>query len=83
MTRKIIQVPVDEILLKKLDDLSHKQKEARAEVIREACQSYLAAVETEDLEKQYKAGYKRIPESPDAGEAQEAILGETLSEESW
>jgi metal-responsive CopG/Arc/MetJ family transcriptional regulator len=83
MTKKIIQVPVDEKLLKKLDDLSDKQKKARAEVIREACQRYLAAVETDDLEKQYQAGYKRIPESPDAGKAQEAMLGEILSEESW
>jgi metal-responsive CopG/Arc/MetJ family transcriptional regulator len=83
MTKKIIQVPVDENLLKRLDYFSVKQNKARAEVIREACQSYLAAIETEDLERQYKEGYERIPESIDAGKAQEAMLSEILPEESW
>jgi metal-responsive CopG/Arc/MetJ family transcriptional regulator len=83
MTKKIIQVPVDKSLLQKLDDLSVRQKKARAEVIREACQSYLAAIETEDLERQYKEGYERIPESSDSAKAQEATLSEILAEESW
>jgi metal-responsive CopG/Arc/MetJ family transcriptional regulator len=83
MGKKIIQVPVDERLLKQLDDFSGKKKIARAELIREACQSYLAAINKEDLERQYKEGYLRIPESSDVGKAQESMLKEILPEESW
>jgi metal-responsive CopG/Arc/MetJ family transcriptional regulator len=83
MTKKIIQVPVDESLLKQLDSLSGKKKIARAELIREACQSYLATVEEAELEQQYKEGYWKIPESSDVGEAQESMIGEIFLEESW
>jgi len=83
MVKKVIQVPVDEELLKNLDSLSKRQRRARAEVIRQACSRYLQQVEDEELDKLYQQGYRRIPEEPEAGEAQIAVSGEVLSKESW
>ncbi len=83
MVKKVIQVPVDEQLLKNLDSLSKRQRKARAEVIREACLHYLTQVENEELDTLYKRGYKRIPEEPEVGEVQITVSGEVLSRESW
>lgn len=79
----MIQVPLDEGLLKELDNLSRKQHKARAKLIREACQHYLLEAEREELDKLYQLGYEKTPEKPDFGEAQLAILGEVLTEEQW
>ena len=83
MTKKVIQVPVDEKLLVALDQRSRRQKKARAEVIREACQCYLAQVESEELDRLYQQGYERVPEGSESGEVQIDLVGEILPEESW
>jgi metal-responsive CopG/Arc/MetJ family transcriptional regulator len=83
MVKKVIQVPVDEKLLIALDQISRKQKKARAELIREACQSYLEQVESEELDRLYQQGYERLPEETKSGEAQVGLAGEILPEESW
>lgn len=83
MTKKVIQVPVDEGLLVALDQTSRKQNKARAELIREACQCYLERVESEELDRLYEEGYERVPEEADLGEAQIGLAGETFREEAW
>ena len=83
MVKKVIQVPVDEELLIALDQLSRKQRRARAELIRQACQSYLGQVESEELDRLYQQGYERLPEEVEMGEAQIALAGEILPKESW
>ncbi len=83
MVKKVIQVPIDEGLLKGLNNLSKKQHKARSELIREACLSYLQQVEHEELDKLYQQGYTRIPEEPEVGEMQVAMSGEVMSKESW
>ena len=83
MVKKVIQVPVDEKLLKDLDRLSKKQRKARSELIRQACLRYLQQVESEELDRLYQQGYRRVPEEPETGETQVAISGEYLSKESW
>lgn len=83
MPKKVIQVPVDEGLLKDLDSLSKKQRRARSEIIREACLRYLRQVEHEALDRLYQQGYTRTPEEPEIGEAQIAMAGELMSRESW
>ncbi len=83
MVKKVIQVPVDDELLKNLDSLSKKQRKARSELIRQACLRYLQQVENEELDRLYQQGYKRIPEEPETGEIQVAMSGECLSKESW
>lgn len=83
MAKKVIQVPIDEGLLKDLDNLSKKQRKARSELIRQACQHYLRQVESEELDRLYQQGYKKVPEEPELGEAQIALAGEILPKESW
>lgn len=83
MVKKVIQVPVDEELLVALDQMSSKQNKARAELIRKACQYYLEQVESEELDRLYQQGYERLPEESGLGEAQIALAGEILPEESW
>ena len=79
----MIQVPVDEGLLKDLDNLSKKQRKARSELIRQACLRYLQEIQYEELDRLYQQGYMRIPEEPGTGEIQIAMSGELMSKESW
>lgn len=79
----MIQVPVDEELLKDLNSLSKKQHKARSELIRQACLRYLQEVEYEELDRLYQQGYTRIPEGPETGEIQIALSSELMSRESW
>ena len=83
MVKKVIQVPVDEELLLALDQLSKKQRKARSELIRQACQRYLGQVESEELDRLYQQGYESLPEEPELAEAQIALAGEILPKESW
>lgn len=83
MVKKVIQVPVEEELLRDLDSLSKKQRKARSELIRQACLIYLQRVKNEELDKIYQQGYVRVPEESAMGEIQVAISGELLSKESW
>ncbi len=83
MTKKIIQVPVDGELLAALDQLAQKQRKARSELIRQACQRYLREVESAELDRLYIEGYRRLPEEPGVGEAQIAVAGKFLPEETW
>ena len=83
MVKKVIQVPVDEELLTALDQLSRKQRKSRSELIRQACQSYLGQVESEELDRLYQQGYERLSEEVEMGEAQIALAGEILPKESW
>jgi len=83
MTKKVIQVPVDEELLNVLNQLSLKQCKSRSELIRQACQRYLNQLESEELDQIYQQGYERFPEEPEMGKTQLALVGEVFSKESW
>lgn len=83
MPKKIIQVPVDEQLLKELDALSLKKGRPRAELIRESCQLYLKRTADEEGEAAYLQGYRAIPEGLELGEVQAKLASETLPRESW
>ena len=37
----------------------------------------------EELDRIYREGYLRIPEDPDAGKAQAAMLAERLADDPW
>ncbi len=83
MRKKIIQVPIDEALLRELNAMSRKQGKNRSELIREACAHYVAEVEEAELDKAYVEGYKRIPDDPALGEAGLKLLAEILPQENW
>lgn len=83
MPKKVIQVPIETELLSALDQLSRKQHQARAEVIRLACHHYLRHVEIGELDKLYQQGYEKSPEEAELGEVQIALAAEVLPAESW
>ena len=83
MSKKVIQLPIDDNLLQNLNDLSKKQHKARAALIREACVGYIAAAEQAELERRYREGYEKIPETADTGAAQLTILKKIVPEEKW
>ncbi len=83
MAKRIIQVPIDESLVKDLNNLSKKHRKSRAELIREACTNYLKQIEQEELNKIYQAGYKKIPEKAEIGEVQLIMTREIASMEPW
>ena len=81
--KPVIQVPMDEDLLKVLDRLSARQRRPRAAVIREACQRYAARAEREQLDRQYEEGYLRLPEETALADAQAEMSPHVLEEEHW
>jgi len=83
MVKRIIQVPVDEELLLCLDRVSHRQKRARAELIREACLIYLRQIEDDEMDVIYRRGYEKIPEKKYIGLAQADLMGNVLQGERW
>ena len=80
---KIIQVPIDGELLDSLDALAKQQRTPRAALIREACRRYLASERDRVLDEQYEAGYRRLPEASELGDAQAAVIAQVLPAESW
>ena len=60
MGKKVIQVPVDETLLRELDEEAKKQHKPRAELIRTACQKYLKNCSDEEKDILYRQGYERV-----------------------
>lgn len=83
MEKQVIQVPVEDELLKELDQESKKQQKSRAEIIRLACRHYLKRRAVEEMERIYIKGYEEIPETPDFAISQEKMLADVLPEESW
>ena len=83
MPKKIIQVPLDEELLKTLSRLSRRQQRSRSELIREACRRYIEVLTREELDRVYEEGYRCLPETTGVAKAQEAVAGQVLGEERW
>lgn len=83
MKKKVIQVPIDEVLLRRLNEISRESGRARAQLIRDACRRYVRHIEAEEMDKRYQRGYQENPETPAMGETQAAVAGEVLEEESW
>jgi metal-responsive CopG/Arc/MetJ family transcriptional regulator len=83
MPKTIIQVPMDEELVKKLNKISKRQKKTRAELIRQACEKFLKEKEREEQDRIYVEGYRRIPETTEWAEAQEKMLNDVWPREKW
>jgi metal-responsive CopG/Arc/MetJ family transcriptional regulator len=83
MRKRIMQVPVDEALVKDLDELSKKLRRSRSDLIRDACAHYVAVTEEVELDKAYVESYRTIPEDPRLGELGLKLLGELFPGEEW
>lgn len=83
MSKKVIQVPIEDELLEALDEVSRSERRSRADLIRIACRDYLRRRRSQTLDRLYQEGYERVPEDSAIGEAQVALLGQVLGEETW
>lgn len=63
---RIIQVPMNEDLLERLDAYSSERGQSRSAFIREACAKYVAKLTEEEADRQYAEAYRKFPE--DLGE---------------
>jgi metal-responsive CopG/Arc/MetJ family transcriptional regulator len=83
MSKKVIQVPIDDDLLAALDGASRAENRKRAGLIRRACREYLSRHRREMLDRIYQEGYERVPEDGAVADAQVAQLESVLGEETW
>jgi hypothetical protein len=81
--RKIIQVPIEEELLTRIDETVGQVAESRAAFIREACRSRLEALKGGQLDRQYVDGYRRKPEDPAWAKETARLLSKVLPREKW
>jgi metal-responsive CopG/Arc/MetJ family transcriptional regulator len=80
---RVIQVPMDEGLLKAVNEQAKSRRSTRSALIRAACQEYLDRIEQQALERKYVEGYRRTPESPLVGKLGEKMAREVWPEEAW
>jgi metal-responsive CopG/Arc/MetJ family transcriptional regulator len=83
MSMKIIQVPIDDVLLGAVTRLAKVRRSTRAALVREACQRYLERIEEEELDRKYVEGYRRKPESASVGKLGERMAKEVWPKEDW
>jgi len=80
---KVIQVPMDEELLKAVNRRAKSRRSSRSAFIREACQQHLERLNEEELERQYVEGYRRMPEGSAGGKLGEGMAQEVWPKEDW
>jgi hypothetical protein len=80
---KIIQVPIDDGLLGRVDAAAGRVAESRAAYIREACRRRLQSEETLDLDRRYVEGYARKPEDRAWGALGRKLLARRLRGDRW
>lgn len=80
---KVIQVPMDEDLLREVTRTAKVQRATRAALIRKACQEFLRRLEEAELDRRYAEGYRRKPESPASGKLGEKMAAEVWPKEDW
>ena len=82
-TKKIIQVPIEDDLLKRIDATVGVVAESRAAFIREACQQRLKSLQAKELDRLYMAGYRSQPEDLYWAESSARLLSKRLPKEKW
>lgn len=80
---RIVQVPVAEALLRRLDAAAGKAAESRAAYIREACRQRLASEEASELDRRYVEGYRRKPEDRAWATLGAKLLARRLQPDRW
>ena len=78
---KIIQVPMEEELLKQIDATAGVVAESRSAFIREACQQRLKSLHAND--RLYIEGHQSHPEDLDWAKSSAALLSKRLPKEKW
>ena len=81
--KKIIQVPIEDELLERIDATAGVVAESRAAFIREACKQRLKSLRTTELDRLYSEGYRKKPEEPSWAEGSAKLLAKRLPKEKW
>jgi len=81
--KKIIQVPIEDELLERIDATAGVVSESRAAFIREACKQRLMSLRTQELDRLYSEGYQKKPEETGWAEASAKLLAKRLPKENW
>ena len=81
--QKIVQVPIEDELLERIDETAGVVAESRSAFIREACKQRLKSLRAKELDRLYTEGYRKKPEEPDWAEASVKLLSERLPKEKW
>jgi hypothetical protein len=81
--KKIIQVPIEDDLLKRIDASAGVVAESRAASIREACQQRLKSLQVKELDRLYMEGHRNQPEDLDWAESAVRLLSKRLPKEKW
>jgi hypothetical protein len=82
-SNKIIQVPMEEGLLKRIDATAGIVAESRAAFIREACQQRLKSLHVKELDRLYIEGHQSRPENLDWAKSSAKLLSKQLPKEKW
>ena len=81
--KKIIQVPIEDDLLKRIDATAGVVAESRAAFIRAACQQRLKSLQAKELDRLYMEGHRSQPEDLDWAESSVQLLSKRLPKEKW
>lgn len=81
--KKIIQVPIEDDLLKRIDETAGAVAESRAAFIREACKMRLKNLQIKELDRRYMEGYRKKPEDTALAEISVKLLSRRLPREKW
>ena len=80
---KIVQVPMEEELLNRIDATAGIVAESRAAFIREACQQRLKSLHAKELDQLYIEGHQKRPENLDWAKSSAKLLSKRLPKEKW
>lgn len=81
--KKIIQVPIEEKLLERIDETAGAVAESRAAFIREACKLRLKSLAAREQDRRYVEGYRKKPEDTAWAGTGAKLLSRVLSPERW
>jgi metal-responsive CopG/Arc/MetJ family transcriptional regulator len=80
---RTIQVPIEEELLKTIDEKAHLRFRNRSDFIRKACQQFINNLEEQEKEKIYVKGYQKTPEKVKVAEVSTKLASSILKKENW
>jgi hypothetical protein len=79
--KKVVQVPIEDKLLKRIDVTAGAVAESRVAFIREACKQRLKSLHAKKLDRFYAEGYRKKPEDLHWAGASVKLLSKRLSKE--
>ncbi|MDD5454308.1 MAG: ribbon-helix-helix domain-containing protein [Candidatus Ratteibacteria bacterium] len=80
---KTIQVPIEEELLKTIDEKAQSRFKNRSDFIRKACQQLIKNLEEQEKENTYAKGYQKTPEKVKVAEVSAKLASSVLKREDW